>query len=140
MKTLRSLYWESTRSARFITIVVSALGAIGVFLRRDSANGDMGMVFELFPWWVWSMSLLIVSTHRYWCLWRSAICGPDCLETKPGVLVSVIAIFVWAVFLTSSAASSDFGLALMLLVCIGLECWLLSRHIQQLTARREKML
>lgn len=138
MNTLRSLYWESTRSIRFVTICVSLLGALGIWARRDSTQGDFQFVLEFAPWWVWTGVLVIVAAHRYWCLWRSAICCADCLETVPGVFVCIGAIFVWSVLLISSAKATDFGLALMLLVCVAIETWLLSRHYQHLVARFKK--
>ena len=136
MNTLRSLYWESTRSTRFLTIIVCMFGATGVWLRSKSPNGDMSLVMHLAPWWCWTAGLLLVAAHRYWCLWRSAICDHDCLETKPGILMCILALFIWSTFLASSAADSHFGLALMLLVCDVIEAWLLSRHIQQVLARK----
>lgn len=135
MSTLRSLYWESTRSVRFVTIAVCLLGALGIWARRHSATGDLHLAFSLAPWWAWSGVLTLTAIHRYWCLWRSAVCKADCLETTPGIVVYVAAIFVWSTFLTSSAIATDFGLALMLLVCCFIEMWLLSRHIQHLLAK-----
>lgn len=136
MNTLRSLYWESTRAVRFITIIVCLLGVIGIYVRRNGSGGDLSLAMHLYPWWVWCLGLLSVAIHRYWCLWRSAICHTDCLETIPGATACVLSIFIWAVFLTSAAVSTDFGLALMLLVCIFIEMWLLSRHAQQLIFKR----
>jgi hypothetical protein len=135
MNTLRSLYWESTRSVRFITILMCLLGALGIWARSDTTQGDMHLVFHLAPWWAWSGGLLVVAVHRYWCLWRSAVCCADCLETIPGIFVCVGAIFIWSTLLVSSAIATDFGLALMILVCCFIEAWLLSRHAQHLVAR-----
>lgn len=138
MNTLRSLYWESTRSARFITILICVLGALGIWVRRDSALGDFYLVLHLAPWWAWSGGLLTVAIHRYWCLWRSALCCADCLETIPGIFTCMGAIFIWATLLASSAIATDFGLALMLLVCCFIEAWLLSRHLQHVLVRKRK--
>lgn len=138
MNTLRSLYWESTRSARFITILICILGALGIWARRDSALGDFHLVLHLAPWWAWSGGLLTVALHRYWCLWRSALCCADCLQTIPGIFICIGAIFIWATLLASSAIATDFGLALMLLVCCFIEAWLLSRHLQHVLVRKRK--
>ncbi len=138
MNTLRSLYWESTRSVRFITILVCLLGALGMWARSDSKGGDLHLMFALAPWWAWTSGLLLVAAQRYFCLWRSAVCRSDCLETIPGALTCVVAIFIWSTFLASSAIASDFGMALMVLVCCFIEAWLLSRHVQHLALRWEK--
>lgn len=132
MNTLRTLYWESTRWARFVTIILCTLAAAGVFLRRNSSGGDLHLIFHMLPWSVWVTALLFIAAHRYWCLWHSAVCGPDCLETVPGTFVCVLALFVWTAFLVSSAIASDFGLALMLIACAMIEMWLLARHIERL--------
>lgn len=136
MNTLRSLYWESTRSARFITIIVCVLGAMGMWTRSDSKGGDLHLMYALAPWWVWVSGLLMVAAQRYYCLWRSAVCGTDCLETIPGALVCIASIFIWSTFLVSSAIASDFGMALMVLVCCFIEAWLLSRHAQHISISR----
>lgn len=138
MNTLRSLYWESTRSVRFITILVCILGAIGVWARKGNIQGDFQLVLTIAPWWVWSGILVLVAIHRYWCLWRSAMCCADCVEAIPGVVTCIGATFVWATLLASSAVATDFGLALMLLVCCGIEAWLLSRHFQHIILRTRK--
>lgn len=137
MNTLRSLYWESTRSVRFVTILVCLLGALGMWARNDSKGGDLHLMYTLAPWWVWVAGLLSIATQRYYCLWRSATCKADCLETIPGALTCIVAIFIWSTFLTSSAIASDFGMALMVLVCCFIEAWLLSRHVQHLQLRWE---
>lgn len=138
MNTLRSLYWESTRSIRFVTICVAVLGALGIFVRRGSTQSDFHLIMHFAPWWVWTSGLLVVAAHRYWCLWRSAVCDADCLETIPGVFVCVGAMFIWFMLLVSSAVASDFGLAMMIAVCIAIEMWLLSRHFQHLAHRFRK--
>jgi hypothetical protein len=136
MNTLRSLYWESTRSVRFITILVNLLGGIGIWARRaGEPQGDFFLILHLAPWWAWSGMLFAVAVHRYWCLWKSALCCNDCIETVPGMFICIGAIFVWATLFTSSAIATDFGLALMLLVCCFIEAWLLSRHIQRVLSR-----
>lgn len=135
MNILRSLYWESTRSVRFVTILVCLLGALGMLARRASTGGDLHLMFAMAPWWIWASGLLLVSMQRYYCLWRSAVCNADCLETVPGALTCVVAIFIWSTFLASSAIASDFGMALMVLVCCFIEAWLLSRHAQHLMLR-----
>lgn len=122
-------------------IVVSLLGALGVYMRRDSSGGDLYLVLHLANWYWWSGALVAVALHRYYCLWHSAVCkGPDCLETTPGAVMCVLAIFVWASFLTSSAISADFGLALMMLVCILIEGWLFSRHWERLKCKLKGVL
>jgi hypothetical protein len=136
VNTLRSLYWESTRSVRFVTILVCLLGALGMWARSDSTSGDMHLMFALAPWWVWASGLLLVAVQRYYCLWRSAVCRRDCMETMPGALTCVVSIFIWSTFLASSAIASDFGMALMVLVCCFIEAWLLSRHVQHISIRR----
>lgn len=136
MNTLRSLYWESTRMTRFLTIILTLLAAIGVYFRRNSVAGDLHLVFHIASWWIWALGLVIVAVHRYWCLWRSAVCRHDCLETIPGIFVCVLAICIWSTFLASAAVATDFGLALMLLVCDFIEVWLLSRHLEQIKVRK----
>lgn len=135
MNTLRLLFWESTRSVRFVMVLVSILGALGIWMRSDDAAGDVHMLMHAAPWWAWSGSLLLIALHRYWCLWWSAVCHSECLETIPGAFVSAIAIFVWSIILASAAVSSNFGLSLMIIVCCVCEMWLLSRHWLQLKER-----
>lgn len=136
MKTIRRLYWEPTGVTRFTMMLVSVMGAVGIWARSGGNHGDMRLVFQLAPWWVWSGGLMIVALHRYWCLWRSAVCCMDCLETKPGIAVCILAIFIWATLLTSSAIADNFGLALMIVVCCLIEAWLLSRHVQHAIAKK----
>lgn len=138
MNTIRLLFWESTRSVRFVTVLVSLLGALGVYLRNDDRSGDVHLLLHTAPWWVWSGALSAIALHRYWCLWWSAVCHSECLETIPGALASAVAIFVWSMLLASAAVASDFGLGLMILVCCVCETWLLSRHWLQLRERLRK--
>lgn len=138
MKTIRRLYWEPTGATRFTMLLVSVFGAIGIWARSAAPRGDIELVFQLAPWWVWVGGLSAVALHRYLCLWRSAVCHVDCMDTKLGVLVCLVAIFIWSTMLASAALADNFGLALMIVVCCLVESWLLSRHIQHAIAKKER--
>jgi hypothetical protein len=123
MKTLIALFWESTRTVRFITMIVSMLGAVGIFLRNTSPpTGDVHLLLTKSPWWAWSGALLVVAVNRWWCLWY----GRRCTDV-PALIVGTLAMLVWMMLLTSAAVASDFGLALMMLTCVFCEFWLLAR-------------
>lgn len=136
MNTLLSLFWESTRLARFITMVTSLEAAIGIAIRRDSPVGDINMLLSAAPWWVWSGILFLVAVNRWWCLWYSPQCSNVCISTIPSMLSSAAAIGVWSTLLVSAAIASDFGLALMIISCIVLEFWLLARVFTERMERK----
>lgn len=127
MRTLIALFWESTRTVRFITMFVSILGAIGVFMRSSTPHGDVGMLMTRMPWWAWSVALMIVAINRWWCLWYGRRCTDVCASATSALIVGVLAMFVWVMLLISAGVASDFGLAIMMLTCIVCEFWLLAR-------------
>lgn len=131
MNTLVSLFWESTRSVRLITVLVSVLGAIGIYLRSRNPSGDVGLLLQVAPWWVWSSALLYVAAKRYWCLWWSEGCSTVCEKALQAMITCLIAITVWSMLLASAVIVSDFGLSLMILVCNFCETWLLARVFAQ---------
>ena len=127
MKTLIVLFWESTRTVRFVMMLVSFLGAAGIFMRGATPSGDMHLLFNKSPWWVWSGILLVVTVNRWWCLWYGRRCTDVCASTESAIIVGVFAMFVWVMLLVSASVASDFGLALMMAVCVVCEFWLLAR-------------
>lgn len=127
MNTLISLFWESTRIVRFIMMLVSILGAIGLAMRSDSPGGDTTLLFHLHPWWLWAVALTVVAFERWWCLWMSPKCKLTCSNTNSALSACILALYVWLMMLISATRSDDFGLALMMTVCIACEFWILAR-------------
>ena len=136
MNTLLSLFWESTKIVRLITLITSLEAAIGIALRRHSPVGDINMLLSAAPWWVWSGTLFLVAVNRWWCLWYSPQCDRACISTIPAMLSSVAAIGVWSTLLVSAGMASDFGLALMIISCVLLEFWLLARVFTERLERK----
>lgn len=137
MNTLVSLFWESTRSVRFLTILVSLLGALGVYLRRDSGHGDMHLFLQTLPWYCWSGTLTLVALDRWWCLWYSSKCEEVCAEDSLVLITCTAALYVWGMLLMSAILSTDFGLSLLLIVCIVIEFWLLARVFAERLYKKE---
>lgn len=136
MKTLISLFWESTRSARLISLVVSLLAALGIFLRRNTPAGDIHLLLDSGPWWVWSGALFIVAVNRWWCLWYSPKCNDVCISTVPAMLTAMLALIVWSTLLVSAYVAKDFGLSLMLIACNLIEFWILARVFTERLERK----
>jgi hypothetical protein len=131
---LVTLYWESTKSLRFISIPVSILAAIGISLRTHTPQGDIALMLELAPWYVYSIMLTITGLFRLYGLIYPKY---DCLEIGPctcarsvgSIIISVFSIIVWSILFVSSAIAVDFGLGLLLIIPCMIEVWLLSRAI-----------
>lgn len=129
-----SVYWESTRPLRFLTIPVGLLATIGIFLRANSPTDDMALVMGLAPWYVWASILLTGALFRLYgliypeenCL-RNDTCA--CIRSSGSIVVGIGNIIVWSVLFVSSSLAKDFGLGLLLIIPCIIEVWLLSRAI-----------
>ena len=108
-------------------LLVSLLGALGLWLRSAAPSGDVHMLFHKAPWYVWSGTLVGIAVVRWYGLWMSKDHHGVCENTRVGMATSIVAMFIWSMLLASAAVATDFGLALMMVVCILCEFWLLTR-------------
>ena len=122
MKTLRSIFWDSTRPVKFLTLFLYPLASIGMYLAHLMKDGDASLMLGFLPWWAWSVVALYISVARFVGLffWFGI---PATRRTTP-----ILGVIFWSMLLASAIEHIDtFAFGTLYGVCALLEGWLLSR-------------
>ena len=122
MQTLRSMYWDSIRPIKFLTMLLYPLAALGMWLDNRDVHGDQHLLFEIAPWWAWSLGLTYIFIARFVGIffWEGLTVTR---RTTP-----ILGVFFWSMMLASNlqhpetlAFGTLYGVAALL------EGWILSR-------------
>jgi hypothetical protein len=121
MKTLISIFCDSTRPLKLIMMVSYLITAIALYMRADDASGDARYIFEVMDVWYWEAICLYIATARYVGLfwWKG---HPLTRRTTP-----ILGIILWSFLFTSAVTATQFGFGLLYLVCAFIEVWILAR-------------
>lgn len=121
MKTIISIFFDSTRSLRLLLVFVYALTACALYLRTSSPVGDVAIMFKFMGIWGWEPLCIGLCTSRYIDLfWRLSY--P--LSRK---ITAICGIILWSFLFASSFATSQFGLGMLYLAPALIETLLLAR-------------
>lgn len=129
-----SIYWESTRPLRLLTIPVGILTSLGIYLKSDNPLDNVTLINSVAPWYVWASILLSISLYRlYVLIVPESTCdsGWTCLYARSvlGMIGGVLGIIIWSIISVSSIAAMGAGLNVVLIVFSIIEVWILSRAL-----------
>jgi hypothetical protein len=119
---LTSIYWDSTRPLKLLTLFLYPLAAFGMYLSSFNENGDTHLLMRLAPWWVWALMVSYVWCARLvWLIWWEGLKWTR--RTTP-----FFGICFWSFLLASNLQRPEtLAFGTMYGICALLEGWILSR-------------
>ena len=122
LQTLYSIYWDSTRPMRLVTILLYPLAAFGIYLSHIAADTDADLMLHIAPWWVWALMVGYVFTARVVGLffWHGIVATR---KTTP-----IVGVIFWSMLLASNLTHPDtLAFGTLYGVAAIIEGWILSR-------------
>ena len=122
-RSLTSLYWDSLRPVKFLTIPLYAFCAIGMVMRRTHPEPDLVLLFNVMCWQAWTIMCFSLCAGR--------LCGLFFWggNTFTKYLMTGMGIFVWSMLFASS--SSPWGMGSLYLVAATFEAWIMARVLHK---------
>ena len=119
---LKLLFWDSLGPLKAVTVPMYLFEGIGIFVKRASEDPDMHLIYHSLPWWDWCLLAAYCTVARlvgvlYWDGTRAT-----------RLATPIFGMAIWSFLLAASMKSpKDFGMALLYIVALGLEFWVLLR-------------
>ena len=122
---IASIFCDSMRPLKLITILLYALCAFGLSLSDKRRSADLAFVFDAAPWWVWMLACAYVVVARFvglfvWQGWWWT------RRSTP-----IIGLTIWSMLFSASLHAPNFGMGLLYLVGCVIEAWLLARAFSE---------
>ena len=121
-ETLESMFFDSTRPMRFVMMWSYIFACAGICIRASDASGDMALMFDVAPLWVWASVCTTLAGARFIGIFHRDYVTYFTRRTAP-----VMGIFMWSALFAAGIAVEPRGMALLYLICAAIEVWFLAR-------------
>ena len=121
-QTLESMFFDSTRPVRFIMMWSYLFACAGLCMRASDSGGDVQLLFQLAPLWVWATVCTTMVGIRFVGLFLPHMATRFTRTASP-----ILGIFMWSALFAAGIAVEPRGMALLYLICAAIEVWLLAR-------------
>jgi hypothetical protein len=124
-RTLASIFLDSMRPIKLITIPTSLLAAAGIYANSGTdPAGDLALLVQVLPAWAWVLMLVYIAIARFVGLF---IWGGVRWTRRTTPIIGIVA---WSLLFVGGAVATPMeGMSILYLIPMVIETWILARAL-----------